>query len=343
MTLSPRSFLLVTALVTCSVISAAWCYTAFMPMRFLESGYPIWVAKQAILHDCAFGSILVMGDSRAESAIVPADLPLPAANITFGGTTPVETYFFARTALKCPNRPKLVVYSHSMPSYLRPNEGLWKTATKFGYIGFRDLREIAGVAIQDHDPSLAAINTHDGLTGIIRDMTYGVRFPSVFMASLIEARAIGRYSYNEVLLKRTAETRGQVIYPQPANKRLVGIDADVTDFVPSPLESDYLDRTLDLFAAAHIPVLFLTIPVGDATVQATAPATKTAFARFVAEHIDPRPDVIPGPPGLLGWPDDFYVDGSHMNEHGAKAFTARLASCLRQWDDRPLPCDFDWK
>ena len=48
---------------------------------------------------------------------------------------------------------------------------------------------------------------------------------------------------------------------------------------------------------------------------------------------------------MLGWPDDFYIDGSHFNERGAKAFTARLASCLRALDqefDRPRPCDLDW-
>lgn len=286
------------------------------------------------------------GDSRAEAAIVPADLPLPAANITFGGTSPVETYFFAREALKCPNPPKLVVYSHSMPSFLRPGEGLWKNATRYGYITFHDLRDIAGVAARDHDASLAAVNTHDGLTGIVRDMTYGIGFPSIFMASLVEARGVGRYGTNEVLLERTARTRGQVIYPPQANKRLVGIDADATKFLPSPLEADYLDKTLDLFAAAHVQVLFLTIPAGSSTVQAIPPATQAAFAHFLAEHIDRYPNVIPGPPGLLAWPDDFYVDGSHMNERGAKVFTARLASCLRQWNDspdRPMQCDFAWE
>jgi hypothetical protein len=346
MNLSPRSFLLTVIPVACTIVAGMWLYTVFMPLRFLESGYPIWVAKQAILHDCRFGSVLILGDSRAESAIVPAELPESAANITFGGTTPVETYFFARAALKCPHPPELVVYAHSMPAYLHATPGLWKTAARYGYISFRDLRDVAETADRDRDASLASINTSDGLTGLIRDMTYGVGFPSIFMASLIEARGVGRYSYNKVLLERTSVTRGQVIYPQPADKALVGIDADVKDFVPSPLEADYFDKTLDLFASAHVPVLLLTIPVGQATQQAVAPQTKAAFAAFLAEHIDRQPDVIPGIAGLLGWPDDFYVDGSHMNEHGAKAFTERLASCLRQWDHHsaaPKPCDFNWK
>jgi hypothetical protein len=100
MSLSPRSFLLASALAACVVISGVWLYCRLMPMHFLGGGYPIWVAKQAMLHDCRLGSILVLGDSRPEAAIVPADLPLPAANIAFSATTPIETYFFAREALK---------------------------------------------------------------------------------------------------------------------------------------------------------------------------------------------------------------------------------------------------
>ena len=124
MTLSFRSFLLAAALGDLLVVAAAWLYTSLMPMRFLESGYPIWVAKQAMLQHCDFGSILVLGDLRAELAIVPAQLPSPAANVTFGGTTPDETYFFAREALSCPHPPQLVIYSHSMQAYLHPNPGI---------------------------------------------------------------------------------------------------------------------------------------------------------------------------------------------------------------------------
>jgi len=149
-----------------------------------------------------------------------------------------------------------------------------------------------------------------------------------------------------VLLQRTAATRGQVIYPQPAdNKRLVGIDADETAFIPSPLEVTYFEKTLALFAAAHVRVLLLTIPAGDSTIKALDPKLRADFSRFLTLYADRYNNITPAGSGLLAWPDDFYVDGSHMNEHGAKVFTARLASCLRQWDDtrdHPASCSLAW-
>ena len=336
-------FLAIAGLAAAAAVTAVWLYTAFEPMRFMESGYPVWVAKQALLRDCRFGSILVLGDSRAEAAIVPADLPLPAANIGLGGTTPAETYVFARSALRCPKPPRMVVYAHSLSAYLYPNQGLWKSAVRYGYIGFWELRAMAAAAALDRDPSLASVSTHDGLTGIVRDVVYSAGFPSIFMASLIDARGFARYDSNEILRERTARTRGRVIYRPTGEERVAGMDADVAAFDPSPLETDYFDRTLALFDAAHIPVLLLAVPDSETTVRGIPAGTQATFARFIQSHAGQHQNVVAGTAGILAWPDMFYIDGSHMNEAGSQAFTERLAACLRQWKDGPTACDFGWR
>ena len=101
-----------------------------------------------------------------------------------------------------------------------------------------------------------------------------------------------------------------------------------------------------LFATAHIPVLLLTIPASQSTVRAVSGATRVRFAGFLRDAAERYPNVMLGTPGLLGWPDAFYIDGSHMDKAGAAAFTSRLAACVRQWLDQPnrsQPCDFAWK
>jgi len=343
MNVSFRSFLFVAALAACSVIGVAWLGARQMSMRFLESGYPIWVAKQGILRDCSFGSVLVLGDSRSEAAIIPRDLPLPSANVSLGGTSPVETYFFARRALECPKPPRLVIYAHSMPSYVRPSEMLWINAARYGYIGFRDLRQIADSATRSHDVLFVNLNTHDGLTAIVRDAVYSIGFPSIFVASLVEARGNGRYASNVALEQKTASSMGHVIYKQPAEKRLVGADADVKAFVPSPLETDYFDKTLAMFAAAHVKVMLLTIPSAESTMKAIPPALIAAFDQFLLEQSARYSNIDARTSALLPWPDNLFVDGGHMNEAGAKAFTARLAACLRQPLDRPITCPLAWQ
>jgi hypothetical protein len=322
------------------VIAAAWVYTSLCPMAFLEGGYPIWAAKQSVLHRCKFGDVLILGDSRPEAAIVPARLPLMAANVTFGGTTPIETWFFARQAMKCAEPPRIVIYSHSMEAFMRPNFLLWKNAVRYGFLGFSDLREVAATAAALGDPSLAAISTRDGLDGIVRDLVYSSGFPSIFMASLIEGRGFGRYAYNKALFARTAATNGHVIYADSTPGPHVGSDAGIRSFAASPLEAAYFAKTLAMFAAAHVPVLLLAVPVGTATYAAMDTRPRTDFAAFLASSANRYPGVRAWSPDVVPWPDDLFVDGSHMNTRGADIFTDRLGACLKRRADR---CDLTWK
>jgi hypothetical protein len=182
--------------------------------------------------------------------------------------------------------------------------------------------------------------------GMVRDAVYGVGFPTIFIASLIDGRGFGRYAYNKALEDRVAATSGHVIYKLMGKQRSIGIDADEPDFVASPLESAYFEKTMDLFAAAHIPVLLLTTPASQSTIRAVSDATKTQFASFLRTAAERHPNIVLGAPALLGWPDSFYIDGSHMNQTGAKAFTGRLAACLGPWMRQPhllQPCELSWK
>jgi hypothetical protein len=287
-----------------------------------------------------------MGDSRPESAVIPLRLGMPAANISSGAATPIENYFFTRQALKCPNPPHYVVYSQSLSSFLSISEHLWTNATRYGLISFRDLRDIAHAAADLHDDSLAQTNTRDGLSGIVRDAIYSIGFPSIFTASLLKARGFGRYTANIALLERTSSTRGAVIYADQPGNATVGTDATVLRFVTSPIQTYYFDKTLQLFAAAGVKVLYLPIPLSQTTMNAMAAATAADFDQFLERHTNRFSNVVVSHPAIIAWPDDLFVDGSHMNERGATIFSDRLASCLAQWQntpDHPPKCGLAWK
>jgi len=328
------------------VIGAAWTYTSLLPMAFLESGYPIWVAKQAILSGCRFGDVLILGDSRPEAGIIPQQLPLSAANVTFGGTSPLETSFFAQRAMQCPKLPKLVIYSHSMAAFIQPGEGLWKNATRYGYLGFHQLRQAAAEADRLHDRALADVDTHDGLTGLVRDIVYAIHFPSVFMASLIEARGFSRYGHNKMLLLRTEATSGDVTYGDTDAGSHPGIDADIKSFAASPLEAARFAATMQLLRARGVPVLILPMPVSQSTYRAMPQAPRAAFEAFLADAENRYPSKLSAPPVIAAWPDAYFVDGSHLNEKGATIFTQRIAACLRDWQQAPdhiASCDLNWR
>jgi hypothetical protein len=340
--LSPRAYGLALGLAAACVIAAAWTYTALMPMAYLESGYAIWAAKQDMLRGCQFNDVLIMGDSRIDAAIDPTHLPVPATNLALGGTTPLETRYFAEAVTQCPKLPKLVIYAHSMLAFLKPNEYFWTDAARYGYITFAQLRQAAALAAQLHDPTLAAVNTHDGLSGIVRDIVYGIHFPSIYMASVLESRGFGRRASNMKLLRHTIETNGQVKYGDTAAGPLPGPDSNVKSFVPSPLEAASFTDTVAMFTARGVPVLILATPVSQATFQATPPRVLAQYQDFLADAVRRHPNALSAPPRVAAWPNAYFVDGKHLNTRGEDIFTRRVAACLLAWRDnpgRPAPCD----
>src|SRR5215475_5260309 len=78
-----------------------WAYVLARPEAFMESGYPVWEAKQSFISSCDLGEAMISGDSRAEAAVDPRGLDIPTRNISFGAETPVEGYLFARRAMAC--------------------------------------------------------------------------------------------------------------------------------------------------------------------------------------------------------------------------------------------------
>lgn len=331
-------------LVAAASLGGAWAFTATMRMAFLESGYPVTVAKRTLLDQCDLGELVVLGDSRGEASIIPAKLPMPGTNLALGATGPVEGYFIARKLLRCPHPPRFVLYVPSIVGYQTLGEGLWQRAAKYGLVSFADLRAIADVAAKLHDPSVAAVDTNDGLTGTARDLAYSLGFPSIFASSVLDARFIGRYESNLHLLQAVAAARGHVVYPDGPGGAIVGMDAKLDHFAPEPVETYYFEATLRLLSKAGIHTFVLPIPVADATYAALRPAVQRDVVRYLATHTEGMPMVTDAFLAVPRWPDRLFVDGSHMNAAGAEAFSDRLGQCVGAWLSDPcVRCDLTWQ
>ena len=74
-----------------AVLLVAWVYVAVAPMAFMESGYAAWAAKSAMLKQCRLGELAFFGDSRHETGVVPAVLPVEASNFGLAAGTAEET------------------------------------------------------------------------------------------------------------------------------------------------------------------------------------------------------------------------------------------------------------
>lgn len=342
MTISHRAYLWLTLTIAAAVIAAGWLYTSRMPLAFMESGFPVTLAKKDMLDRCDLGSVVAMGDSRVEAAFIPARMPVAMTNLGLGAVGPTEMYFIARRLLACPNRPRLVVLAYAASDFQGSGEGLWKRAVRSGLMNYADLRELSAEASHLGDRSVETVDTKDGLTGQLRDLAYGFGFPSVFFSSLVDARINGRLASNTALYDGTLRRRGHVIYSAPSGERMLGVDSKLTAFETVPLQQYYLAETIRMFSAAGVPTRFVIMPLSQATVAAMHPSVADAYQRFIQSQAGASA-LSTGGGRIEGWPDNLFADGSHMTEAGAEAFSARVAPCIARWltGDR-LACDLHW-
>lgn len=348
--MTPRRYTLIVLAVAALGLAAAWLFANRLGMAFLESGYPIVVAKRALVAQCQAGEVAILGDSRAEAAVIPAELPLPAANLALGATGPVESYFTARALLRCPQPPKLVIYAHSIEAFQTVGQGIWQRGARFGLLSFTDLRDIAATAATLHDTTLDQISTNDGLSGILRDLAYSTGFPSVFLPSALQARLFGRWQSNLRVRDAVSTARGHVVYPDDPSAGAtghdapIGRDATIGRFAPIPLETHYTKATFALLSQAGVDTVVIPIPLARATLAALQPGVAAATVAFIADQTHGIPHVSDDFTAVIAWPDRYFVDGSHMNKAGATLFSRRLAACVTTWRSTPAaPCDLAWQ
>ncbi len=324
--------------------AAIWLYVIVAPLAFLEGGYPGWVAKQNFIQTCDLGDLTVFGDSRAEAAIDPGNLNIGSRNISLGAVTPVEAYFFIRAALRCPRLPRQVVLSFSTPSFESITDFLWENAARYGYLSYADLREIDLTARRIGDPSIDRARNRIGVYGAIRDALYASRFPPLYFNSLVHAQIFRRYGINRSIRENVGRALGHVTYQHPPPGAGRNADPEAAhDFAPSPIETYYFSKSLDLLRQSGVRAIFIAMPVSQSSRELMPAGSAERFSAYLHAFVDHDPDFQVVDPVLVVWPDSLFGDGTHVDAEGARLFTRQFDACQKNWAEQLGPsvrCDF---
>jgi hypothetical protein len=96
-------------------LSIIWAWVLFLPMTYLDGTYPQWLQRATWLRECELADVVVLGDSKVESAIIPRNMPVATLNLGGPGGGPFETAYIADQIARCPDRPRRVLLSLSTP------------------------------------------------------------------------------------------------------------------------------------------------------------------------------------------------------------------------------------
>jgi hypothetical protein len=299
------------------LLASVWAWVLLKPMAYLDGAYPQWMQRDIWLRTCDLGQLVVLGDSRAEAAIIPRALPVSAMNFAGPGGGPLETSYIAERIVRCPNR--LVQIGQT-----------WDLSIRNGFLPFQVVQAIRRTGDTLGDSSLDDAPSVDTLPHVLRPWAYRLRFPPIFLGSLIKGVLQNREARNLVILARTLEDRGYLLFDEQPRWDGVAEDADVRSFRPLPVLNAYLERTVATLQAAGIEIDLAITPVNDAT-QAAMPVPvrqdyvtylESLAARYPASHLLDH--------GIPAWPAAYFSDpGLHLNAFGAAVLSRQYAACLQ--------------
>ncbi len=326
--MSPGTFLALLLGSAVALFALTWLWIATMPMAFLDPEYPSWRAKQLLLANCDLGEVLILGDSRAATGMMPEAWHIRATNLAVGGGEPIEALAALDRALQCRVPPRQVIVSFDAVHFARPDL-FWERTARFGFVNADEIATLREVSHRLGDMSIYELRHTDGLPSWLRDAMYRVRFPSLYFTSLAKGGVLLRWPRNRATLVATLAAHGQYFFGTAAGSDIVAADGHLPEFRPLPVLEWYFNRILQRLAAHGIPAVFIAVPMNDATAFAAAPGVSSTFRAWLAGYEARYPlfqvvgDVMPH------WPDTWFGDGfAHLNPDGAVRFSTGLERCL---------------
>lgn len=304
-----------------------WIYIAAFPMAYEGRDYPLSLAKDKLIAQCRPNQIVVFGDSRAVVGVLPTVMNVPVENLAFPGASPVETYFFVRRILRCPEPPRLVVIAHSASMYPK-DEFFWSLFAGLGVLSTADIRSVEANARALGDDELKHAERPSAVPYAVLPELYAMRFPPLYFGVLTGGYVAARWRYNERAMHEAVISSGRSSFGTADGSDSISGEVEMVNWHVSPLVNVYLNRTLALLATHHVPVVIMTMPINASTCERLPSEIQPRFSAYLTKIARANPNVKLVDSTIPCWPDQFYGDAWHFNMSGTLAYSRKLQTVL---------------
>jgi hypothetical protein len=309
--------------------SLVWIYAASLPMAFLSLDYVSSRVQKQRLASCDLGDVAIFGDSRVVAAVAPDLMSVRVSNFGLQATTPVETWFAVQQAMRCPVLPRWVIIGHGAHAHSEMVK-LWGFDAPYEFLDLAQREEVRRVAAQLKDVTPLEEVPDVGVPAGLLDRAFAARFPPLYFASLWQARIGLRWLQNQQWAAALTEARGHCLFARENGSSETAPEAEMQEFKPFPLVDHYFSKTLELLDQHGVNVLYLAPPVNQSTYDRVKPDVAPEFLNYLQSkagklnHFHVAEDVT------SCWPDEYFGDGGHLNEVGARKYSAELDQLLQR-------------
>ncbi len=319
------SALLVTSL---TLIAVFWVIAAQLRMGFLPREYAMWSARHQMIAECRLAPTVILGDSRAAAGLLPQRIA-DSTNLALGGASPIEMYYITQDILKCPHPPRRVIISLAPEMVMRPTF-FWDRTGLYGVMTFDQLEEVRRRSRALDDTSIYAAEKFGDWDAVLDNAMHAMRFPSYYTNYIIAELAIGRLRENRVTMAETLMAEGQHGYGTADGCEDVAADALLPAFVASPLIQEYFGRMLAAYQAHGIAVVFVAVPMNQATYDRMQPGVVAGFQAYLDALAAAHPNFRLLGSAVSVLDNRYFGDSTHLNRLGAELVSRQVNALLVQ-------------
>ena len=291
-------------------------YVAFakFPMRFFDGEYAMYQQqKDYIYNNNDYNRVLITGDSKAKVAFLPSLLSDETYNLSLGGITPLENYYYLKEYLENRQVPETVFIAFN-PFHYMTFDTFWTRSVYFHRLTENDLKDTYETALLYKDTDYILTNFDKNT---FEYKYYSVKkYGKTFIKSFFEDRNKKNMDmYNDMY-----ETKGQVYFGTAEYCDGWSQEAQVKNFEVLDIIDCYLHKTIDMCLDYGINVIIETIPMNKATYEACTQNYLSDYSNYMKNLQAEYPQIIVNT-DLYYWDNEYFGDAAHFNSKGTKKYS----------------------
>lgn len=293
-------------------------YAYLKPMSYMPIEYTMWQEEKDYISDKQENDVIIIGDSRAKSSLLPLQLTDGGEdiyNIAIGGCGPIEMYHALKEYLEAGGTAKKAIIIFAPYHFCDIDN--WGQTQSFNYLSVPELLKVYADAAKLGETERLG---EDFFTDVV---SYKMRFPNKYLASIYAARLNGRNAENTEKYESVRAELGYTEFGSEAGNSNLNYETHHEIFDYSPLVRLYYSKLLQLAADNGISVIIEQAPVNEASGKVITQGFMDGYQQMLADEKEKHPDftVVTEVPVF---DNKYFGDNNHLNRSGAEKFTEMM-------------------
>ncbi|MCR5527162.1 MAG: DUF1574 domain-containing protein [Lachnospiraceae bacterium] len=259
---------------------------------------------------------LILGDSRAKSSLIPAELGSDIYNIAIGGATSIEMYYALSNYLSNHSAPDNAIIIFAPYHFCSIDN--WQQTLYYNYLSLSELSEVEQTAYSFPDKSVH----YNGWAADL--LSFKLRLPNKYLDAIYQAGVNGRYSENMDKYSSVQNDLGYTEFGSENGNDGLNYETHHEYFDYSPLVVNYYDKLLDLCSENNIKVTIAQAPFNKASSEVVTERFLSEYKTFLMKVKEKHPDFTVET-DVPVYDNKYFGDNNHMNRKGAEKFTKEFS------------------